>query len=236
MAALHVLCLKLFYRHGQDSCLEIEPKSSGFSTHAPGLADTVSAKAIAARHEAWAKSLPAEPEELWSALNAFDQDSRQMLFAHCVSLTVNAVHDSYHRRPNAIAHADCMAESVQLDMAAVGWQPTVETYLGRVTKARILEAVREAKGKTAAQLINHLKKPEMASEAESLLAGTGWLPEPFRTPGQPFSPAADADGSDVPRAGEAQSALNGGESAMDRMRVHTDTGDELPPAHSIAAE
>ena len=236
MAALHVLCLKLFYRDGHDSCLEIEPKSSGFSVQASGLADTVSAKAIAARHEAWAKSLPTEPEALWDALNAFDQDSRQTLFAHCVSLTVNAVHDSYHRRPAAIAHADCMAEAVQLDMVAAGWRPTVETYLGRVTKARILDAVREAKGEAAAQLIDHLKKPEMASVAESLLAGTGWLPEPLRTPGQAFSPKADADGSDVPRDGEGQSEMNGGESAMDQMHVHTDTDGALPPDHFVAAE
>ena len=30
-------------------------------------------------------------------------------------------------------------------MAAAGWSPTVDNYFGRVAKARILEAVREAK-------------------------------------------------------------------------------------------
>jgi ParB family chromosome partitioning protein len=81
--------------------------------------------------------------------------------------------------------------AVGLDMAAQ-WMPTVENYLGRVTKIRILEAVREAKGEAAAQLIDHLKKPEMAKEAERLLAGTGWLPEPLRLP-EPEVPADDAD-------------------------------------------
>ena len=52
-------------------------------------------------------------------------------------------------------------------MAAAGWTPTVDNYLGRVTKARILEAVREAKGEQSAQLIDHLKKAEMAEEAEA---------------------------------------------------------------------
>jgi ParB family chromosome partitioning protein len=42
--------------------------------------------------------------------------------------------------------------------------------------------VREAKGDASAQLIDHLKKPEMAKEAERLLGGAGWLPEPLRTP------------------------------------------------------
>jgi ParB family chromosome partitioning protein len=70
---------------------------------------------------------------------------------------------------------------VRLDIVEAGWRTTVANYLGRVTKARILEAVREARGEAAAQLIDHLKKGEMAREAERLLDGTGWLPEPLRT-------------------------------------------------------
>jgi ParB family chromosome partitioning protein len=65
-------------------------------------------------------------------------------------------------------------------MVAAGWKPTADNYLGRVTKPRILEAVREAKGEPSAQLIDHLKKVDMAREAERLLDGTGWLPEPLR--------------------------------------------------------
>ena len=65
-------------------------------------------------------------------------------------------------------------------MVAAGWKPTVDNYLGRVTKPRILEAVREAKGEPSVQLIDHLKKGDMAREAERLLEGTGWLPEPLR--------------------------------------------------------
>ena len=80
-----------------------------------------------------------------------------------------------------MAHADALARAVNLDMVAAGWTPTAETYLGRVTKTRILEAVREGKGEREAQLIEHLKKGDMAKEAERLLSGSGWLPEPLRT-------------------------------------------------------
>ena len=65
-------------------------------------------------------------------------------------------------------------------MVEAGWRRTVDSYLGRVTKPRILQAVREAKGEQSAQLIDHLKKADMAKEAERLLDGTGWLPEPLR--------------------------------------------------------
>jgi ParB family chromosome partitioning protein len=80
-------------------------------------------------------------------------------------------------------------------MAAVGWKPTVDNYLGRVTKPRILEAVREVKGEQSVQLIDHLKKGDMAREAERLLEGTGWLPEPLRLEevGTVGEPAADPE-------------------------------------------
>jgi ParB family chromosome partitioning protein len=54
--------------------------------------------------------------------------------------------------------------------------------------------LRKSKGYHAAQLLDHLKKGEMAQEAERLLGDTGWLPEPLRlADGVPSSdPAARA--------------------------------------------
>jgi ParB family chromosome partitioning protein len=181
LAALHALTLKVFYHYGSDSCLELDLKSVGFGTQAPGLNDSTCAQAIRVRHENWVKALPKESADLWDALQAWDGDSRSGLFAHVVSLSVNAVHETWNRRPRALAHADRLAQAVDLDMAAAGWTPTVDNFLGRVTKARILQAVAEAKGQRAADRIEHLKKGDMAAEAETLLADTGWLPEPLRT-------------------------------------------------------
>jgi ParB family transcriptional regulator, chromosome partitioning protein len=180
-AVLHVLCLGTFYRMSAGTCLEISPKSASFSTQAPELADSTSAKAIEARHQQWAKQLPKDEDGLWDRLVALDGDSQAALFAHCASLSVNAVHEPWNRSPRRLAHADALARAVKLNMAAAGWRPTVDNYLGRVSKARILEAVREAKGEASAQLIDHLKKPDMAKEAERLLADMSWLPEPLRT-------------------------------------------------------
>lgn len=217
LAALHVLCLKTFYHYAVNTCLEIEVKSTSLAAQAPGLNDTAAAKAIEARHEHWTGRLPQDPEQLWNALANFDADSRGALFAHCASLGVNAVHEPWNRSPRRIAHADRLAQALRLDMAAAGWSPTADNYLGRVTKARILEAVHEAKGDAAAQLIDHLKKPDMAREAERLLARTGWLPEPLRTPGADLEPEGRAgaetddlpafltEGSDVAASAEAGS-------------------------------
>ncbi|MBF5094235.1 DNA-binding protein [Azospirillum sp. INR13] len=182
LAALHALCLRSFYQRGGGSCLDLELKSAGFGVQPPDLAASASAKAIDARQRSWSGQLPQDAAELWATLSAFDGDSRAALFAHCVSFGVNAVHEPWNRNPQRFVHADALAQAVGLDMVAAGWVPTVDAYLGRVPKARILEAVRDARGPEAAQLIDHLRKPDMAKEAERLLAGSGWLPEPLRPP------------------------------------------------------
>ena len=223
-AVLHALCLNGFYRSASNTCLEITAKHSGFSAQAAGLAETASAKAIDARHAQWAKQLPEAPAALWDSLTAFDSDSQAALFAHCAALTVNVVKEPWNRRPDAFAHGDQLARTVNLDLAAAGWAPTADNYLGRVPKARILEAVREAKGEQSAQLIDHLKKTDMAKEAERLLAGTGWLPEPLRL--VEVAPVADES------TGESEALPDF--LAGDEDEAPADADEE--PAHMVAAE
>jgi ParB family chromosome partitioning protein len=190
-AVLHNFVLTAFYRFASSgSCLEISLRTPTFPAQAPGLRESVSAKAVEARHEAWKARLPKSENDLWDALTALDGGAQASLFAHCASFAVNAVYEpanrynqgrvSAHGVRTRLDQADVLARAVGLDMVQAGWRPTVDNYLGRVTKPRILEAVREAKGASSAQLIDHLKKPEMAKEAERLLGGSGWLPEPLR--------------------------------------------------------
>jgi ParB family chromosome partitioning protein len=211
LAVLHALVLSTFYHFATDSCLEITAKSSGFPVQGPDLKECRPAKSVDARHEHWAKQLPEDPEDLWEALIGFDAESRMALFAHCASLTVNAVQEPWNRAPGRKRHADQLARALTLDMAAAGWRPTAENYLGRVPKARILEAVREAKGANAAELIAHLKKSDMAQEAERMLADSGWLPELLRTPGVESSPRAEAPASSAATATELPAFLGAAE-------------------------
>lgn len=226
-AVLHALCLGTFYHYTSHSCLEITAKSPGFSAQAPGLAETASAKAIDARHEQWAKQLPEEPADLWDVLTRLDDDGRTALFAHCASLSVNVVKESWNRRPDALQHGDQLANDVKLDMAAAGWTPTVENYLGKVPKVRIVEAVREAKGEKSARLIEHLRKADMAQEAERLLAGAGWLPEPLR-----LAPIAAVADRPISENGEVEALPDF--LAEDEGDTPTDTEEEQP--HATAAE
>lgn len=178
VAVLHALVLQVFYRFAKDSCLELTLASNNFG-QVQGLAETPWAKEIAERHEAWDRDMPDSPD-LWNFLLGLDEASRKALFAHCASLSLNAVVEPWNKRPGALAHADALAATLQFDMVEAGWSPTVDNYLGRVTKARIVQAVREARGEDSAQLIDHMKKELMAREAARLLTDSGWLPEPLR--------------------------------------------------------
>ncbi|EIG58008.1 ParB/RepB/Spo0J family partition protein [Bradyrhizobium sp. WSM1253] len=190
-AVLHNFVLTAFYRFASSgSCLEIGLRTPTFPAQAPGLRESVSAKAVEARHESWKARLPKGENDLWDALTALDGDAQASLFAHCASFAVNALYEpanrynqgrvSAHGVRTRLDQADVLSHSVGLDMVQAGWKPSVDNYLGRVTKPRILEAVREARGESSAQLIDHLKKADMAKEAERLLDGSGWLPEPLR--------------------------------------------------------
>jgi len=190
IAVTHALAAQTFYRgHDEGTCLDIRPTSTPLGGHADGIEDTEAGKALADRHAAWATRMPQDASELWGFVVALDQDSRMSLFAHCASLTAFAVKQPWDRKPRALATADRLAQAVSLDMTA-HWRPTVRSYLGRVTKAQIAEAVREGVSDEAAHRMVGMKKQAMAEAAEQLLAGTGWLPALLRTP--EGAPAADA--------------------------------------------
>jgi ParB family chromosome partitioning protein len=118
--------------------------------------------------------MPPDVTDLWSFVVELDHNSRIALFAHCVALTANAVRLPSEHGPRAVATANRLAQAVSLDMAA-HWAPTVQAYLGRVTKAHILAAVHEAASIEAADRMADMKKQDMVEAAEQLLVGTGCL-------------------------------------------------------------
>ncbi|MDA9395503.1 plasmid stablization protein ParB [Bradyrhizobium sp. CCBAU 45394] len=180
LAVTHALAAQIFYLGADVHIVGIRPVKTDLAAHAESIEDTPPGKAWADRHANWARQMPRDVTELWTFVAELDHDSRMSLFAHCVALTVNAVILPLERRPRALATADQLAEAISLDMTGY-WRPTVRSYLGRITKARILEAVSEGVSNEAAERIVDMKKADMAEAAEQLLAATGWLPSPLRT-------------------------------------------------------
>jgi len=181
VAVTHALSAQIFYRGADAHVLELRPTSTYLASHADGIEDTKAGKAWADHHARWAAQMPRDVSDLWTFIVELDPDSRMALFAHCAALTVNAVKLPTERRPRAMATADRLAEAVTLDMTA-HWRPTARSYFGRVTKPRILDAVREAVSIEAAERMADMKKLDMAEAAEQLVVATGWLPALMRTP------------------------------------------------------
>jgi len=228
-ALLHKLVSDTFQHRMYKGALEASVHHVFFPVQDEALKDSPSARAVRERHEAWAGDIPADDEALWDWLAGLDGTSRIALLAHCVSYGVNALYEkpnpyggngvSQHGLDMRLGQADRLARATGLDMVEVGWRPTVGNYLGRVTKPRILQAVREGVGEQAAQLIDHLKKADMAKEAERLLAESGWLPEPLR-----LVDDADAPTPEVETVGEddgaALPAFLAGDDEEDTAETH----------------
>jgi ParB family transcriptional regulator, chromosome partitioning protein len=179
VAVIHALALQCFDIDGFGSCLELRLDSVHLAAHSAGVAESPAGQKLETRHAAWAADLPRTSAALWTHLLALPQKQRLRLLAHCAALSVNAVQTQGRRR--ALDHADALATSLALDMADY-WTPTVESYLGRVTKANILQAVAEGVSGEAVRQIEGLKKNPMAVRADGLLAGRRWLPRLLRPP------------------------------------------------------
>lgn len=181
-ALLHKLVSDTFLHRPASGALEANVRHVFFSAQAEELKDS-SAKSVADRHERWGDRIPDDDDALWDWLVALGDDNRMELLAHCVSYRVNALYErpnpyggsgvSEHGLKVRLSQADRLARATKSDMVEAGWRPTVGNYLGRVTKARILQAVREGAGERAAQLIDHMKKGDMAKEAERLPTPAG---------------------------------------------------------------
>jgi ParB family chromosome partitioning protein len=209
IAVTHALAAQTFYRGVEAHCLDIRPSSAHLGGHADGIEDTAAAKLLADRHDGWAGDMPRGVADLWEFVAGLDHASVMALLAHCASLTVNAVKQPWERKSRAHETADKLATAVSLDMTA-HWTPTVRTYLGRVTKAQNLAAVREAVSDEAAERLSGLKKQPMAEAAEQLLAGTGWLPTLLRT-AAPAWPAIEQSEAKEPVQTDDAAAMEAGE-------------------------
>jgi Predicted transcriptional regulators len=196
VALIHTLTAQLFYSYAEAGCLEVRPTATPLGSHADGIEDTPLAARASEQHEAWAERMPRDVADLWGFIVGLDDERRLALLAHCASRTVNALRLPWDRKPRTLHTADKLATALALDVAK-GWTPTVDSYLGRVTKAHIIAAVAEAVSEQAAHRIAGMKRPDMAQAAEQLLAGTGWLPVSLRTAQAEPEPVEAHSGAEV---------------------------------------
>ena len=168
---------------------------------APDLPESLAAVALREMQQAWAERLPQDDADLFPALLAMGQAELMALLAACVASTVDVV------TPRATPHqpGEELAQAVGLDMAA-WWKPTAEGYFKHVPKAAVLQAVGEFAPESVHRLAK-LKKADIASEAERLVNGKGWMPAIFKTEDAPEEGPQDGAEEVATEADESAEAL-----------------------------
>ena len=178
-AVVHVLALPLIDGREYYSCLEISRRSARVSD-AVTVKDDCKAHAAMTDHAAyWGERLPSHPAELFAWCLEQPQDVLLSLLAYCTALTVNATQERMDIGHSAsLAHAAALADSLGLDMASQ-WQPSVEGFFGKISKAGLLMLAKDA-GATLSLVLGNVKKQEAAREVMQAIAQTHWLPPIFR--------------------------------------------------------
>jgi ParB family chromosome partitioning protein len=126
-------------------------------------------------HDEWGERLPGNPEAMFPWLLGQERDTLIDLLAYCTARSIDAV----AARERSCDQSDAMADALGVDMAD-WWVPTIANYLGHVSKAKALEAVKEATGIDATKAVSGMKKPDAIAHCAAKLEGTRWLPAPLR--------------------------------------------------------
>ncbi|MEE5091659.1 ParB N-terminal domain-containing protein [Xanthomonas euvesicatoria] len=180
--------------------LKVQDRLENF---APDVSESPAAVALRTLQEVAGEALPEDSTELFAALLDKSQDELVRLLAVCVASTVDVVTPrASQRQPGAE-----LAQAVGLDMAA-WWKPTAEGYFRHIAKPAILEAVSQYAPAHVTRL-SKLKKGDIASEAERLADGTGWMPAVFHID-------HDTEPEGAPAADEADTT----EDAADEVEAH----------------
>ncbi|WP_257386348.1 ParB/RepB/Spo0J family partition protein [Tahibacter caeni] len=153
-------------------CIGLRPQRE-LDAYAPDMPEAPATAALQELRAALTGNLPEDGEARFAYLLGLEQDALLHLLALCVASSLNAVTSRADEE-----RAAPLAQAVALDMST-WWTPTAEGYFRHIPKTAIAEAVREFAPQHAARLTK-LTKAGSASEAERLVAGTGWLPAMLR--------------------------------------------------------
>lgn len=176
VALTHALTLQVFERNGCEarSALQISarPPRHELLRAADDLPAARAWQTLEARRVAWLERLPQAETEWLDWLAELPQTELNDLLGLCsASLTLVPV--------GPVSAARTLERLSGLDMRT-WWESTPESYLKHVSKAQIVEAMKEGGAGVEASSAQGMKKDELASFAAVRLAGSGWLPEPLR--------------------------------------------------------
>lgn len=183
----HALICQTFDGHGRHGlaeglCLSHDDRCERLPQHAPELEHSPDWQSMASARMAWQERLPDDFSTRIDWLAAWPQEDTLAILAYCVAAS--------YENPFLFGKNDPDLPTLQaflgLDMRQ-HWQPTRESYLNHVNKARLLDIAAREVGQNAADRLAILKKADAAATLEEMLTDSGWLP-----PGLSTAPLAQA--------------------------------------------
>ena len=143
-------------------------------TWAPDLVESRAEKVVQVARAELEAMLPEETSALLPWLLDQPTPALIQILTVAAALSLNAINGT-----GKSPATEPLALALGLNMAD-WWTPTVDSYLGSVSKAVIAQAVTEAGMPDDAKALAALKKAEAATKAQELLTGKAWLPAVLR--------------------------------------------------------
>lgn len=158
-------------------------------TAATTLAQCRAGQVMADEEQRWKERLP-EDSDTW--LGWFLAQPMQVSVDAIVFGTARSLNGLSGRfDPTRTSILEPLSQALALDMAN-WWEPTADTYLGLVPKAKMADAVAQACGTEAGAEVAGLKKAEAITASQTSLQGKRWLPAPLRPAQAPQAVDQDA--------------------------------------------
>ncbi|WP_313609300.1 hypothetical protein [Rhizobium sp.] len=180
-SVVHALLLQTVFSHARDrTCLDIILTSKRLEASMKAPQNSIAIAGLAEMAERFGDHMPSNPADLFAWCLERDQNELVELLAFAAAQSIDAVQDKYDFRKTQRAHAQLLADALDLDMTNY-YEATAESYFSHITRDGIEAALSDIKGSDFASGVSRMKKAEAAAYAEVQAKGTGWLPSPLRS-------------------------------------------------------
>ncbi len=178
-SVVHALLLQTVLTHSRDhSCLDIVLTSKSVEASMKAPASNLAIAGLAELAERFGDHVPSNPADIFEWCLERDQHELVELLAFASAHSIDAVKDKYDFRKTQRAHAEMLADALDLDMTNY-FEAMAESYFNHLTRDGIEAALVDIKGPNFASGVGRMKKAEAAAYAEAQTKGTAWLPSPI---------------------------------------------------------
>lgn len=220
-SVVHALLLQTVLTHSRDhTCLDIMLTSKSVEASMKAPQNSLAVAGLAELADRFGDHVPGNPADIFEWCLERDQHELVEMLAFAADHSIDAVKDKYDYRKTQRAHAEVLADALDLEMTTY-FEATAESYFSHLTRDGIEAALTEIQGPDFASGIGRMKKAEAAAYAEAQTKGTAWLPSPIR-PAKAAASVVDRlsvdDGSDDEAADMADDADEADDAYGDPMQ------------------